>query len=370
MEEERISSHSAINHDNYLQGIMKSLSIPESCTSFLQCKGSVNYHFIAKFFCFLFLYVIVSASNLYADDIRSKAAVVLESNSERILYAKNPHLRLPPASTTKLVTAMVAIDRMNLNTITTISEKAANTQSVAPRLIAGERYSIKDLLYLSLMRSLNGAAVALAEAAAGSEEAFANMMNEKMHDLGLHNTRFINSSGLPGNGQFTTAHDLSLVMKASMNYPVIREIINTRTRDISNGNGRQFIVKNTNYLLWKDDDHIGGKTGYTKAAGHCLVSASNKGDTTLIAAILGEPARNELWHNTFTLFSRGEDILRLKAEPVIYFADVKHRPVVLASYRQKEASIKKKKANTKAKGKAKKSNKKTVKAPQKSKKSI
>ncbi len=372
MKKERISPYSAINHNNYLQGIMKSLSIPESCIAFRHDKGIalINYRFIAKFFYFLFLYVIVFASNLYAEDIRSKAAVVLESNSERILYAKNPHLRLPPASTTKLVTAMVAIDRMDLNAITTISEKAANTQSVAPRLIAGERYSIKDLLYLSLMRSLNGAAVALAEASAGSEEAFANMMNEKMHNLGLYNTRFINASGLPGNGQHTTAHDLSLIMKASMNYPAIREIINTRTKDISNSNGRQFFVKNTNNLLWKDEDHIGGKTGYTRAAGHCLVSAANKGNTTLIAAILGEPARNELWHNTFTLFSRGEDVMRLKSEPVIYFSDVKHKPVILAAYKKKDASIKKKKANTNAKSKTKKSNKKTVKASQKVKKSM
>lgn len=351
---------------------MKNLSIPENCTAFRDDKGiaSINYRLIAKFFFFLFLCIIVSASNLYADDIRSKAVVVLDSNSENILYAKNPHLRLPPASTTKLVTAMVAIDRMNLNSIVTISEKAAKTQSVAPRLIAGERYPMKELLYLSLMRSVNGAAVALAEASAGSEKAFANMMNEKMHDLGLQNTRFINSSGLPGSGQYTTAHDLSMIMKASMTYPAIREIINTRTKDISNGNGKQFFVKNTNNLLWKDEDHIGGKTGYTKAAGHCLVSAANKGDTTLIVAILGESVRGELWDNSFTLFAKGEDILRLKSEPVIYFSDIKHRPVVLAAYKQKEASIKKKKANTKVKIKTKKSDKKTVKASQKNKKRI
>lgn len=322
-----------------------------------------NINFITK--TLLFLFVIFSATSLYANDIKSKAAVVIEGNSGKILYAKNPHLRLPPASTTKLVTAMVAIDRINLNTKVTISHKASNIQSVSPRLITGERYSIKDLLYLSLMRSVNGAAVAIAEAVAGSEEAFVNIMNDKIHSMGLQNTKFINSSGLPGGEQYTTAYDLSIIMKASMNYPEIIEIINTRTKDISNENGRQFFVKNTNYLLWKDDDHIGGKTGYTRAAGHCLVSASNKGDAILIAAILGEKDRNELWHDTYNLFSKAEDIFRMNLEPVIYYSDIKNKPIVLAAYKQKEISIKKKKANVKVKSKLKKKSKKTVAISQK-----
>lgn len=373
MERNRIFLDTAISQNNYAQSLATISSSHKNCDAVSHGRGSilsVNCRHIAKFVSFLFIYIFIFTSNLYADDIRSRAVVVLDSNSENILYAKNPHLRLPPASTTKLVTAMVAIDRMNLNSIVTISEKAAKTQSVAPRLIAGERYTIKELLYLSLMRSVNCAAVAMAEATAGSEETFANMMNEKMRALGLQNTRFINSSGLPGNGQYITAHDLSMVMKASMKYPEIREIINTRARDISNVNGRQFFVKNTNYMLWKDDDQIGGKTGYTKAAGHCLVSAANKGDTTLIVAILGESVRGELWHNSFTLFAKGEDILRLKADPIIYFSDVKHRPVVLASYKQKELSMNKKQVNTKVKSKAKKSKKKAVNAPQRNKKKI
>lgn len=325
--------------------------------------NSFSISFVAK--TLIFLFVLFSATCLYANDIKSKAAVVIEGNSGKILYAKNPHLRLPPASTTKLVTAMVAIDRINLNTIVTISNRASNIQSVSPRLIAGERYSIKDLLYLSLMRSVNGAAVAIAEAVAGSEEAFVNIMNDKIHSMGLQNTKFINSSGLPGGEQYTTAYDLSIIMKESMNYPEIIEIINTRTKDISNGNGRQFFVKNTNYLLWKDDDHIGGKTGYTRAAGHCLVSASNKGDAILIAAILGEKDRNELWHDTYSLFSKAEDILRTNSEPVIYYSDIKNKPVVLATYKQKEVSANKKKANVKIKSKSKKKNKKALATSQK-----
>ncbi len=329
---------------------------------------SKTYSFISKIILSIFFYILFFTSNIYANDISSRAVVVIDSNTERVLYAKNPHLRLPPASTTKLVTAMVAIDRLSLNSIVTISEKAAKTQSVTPRLIAGESYTMKDLLNLSLMRSVNGAAVAMAEAVAGSESAFVRLMNEKVESLGLQNTRFTNSSGLPGNGQYITAYDLSLVMKASLNYPVIREIINTRTKDVSSINGRQFLVKNTNYMLWKDDNQLGGKTGYTRAAGHCLVCAANKGDTTMIVAILGESARDELWQNSFALFAKGEDILRLKAEPVIYFSDIKSRDVVPASYKKKDVSIKKKKATSKLKNKPKKSKKTEIKSSQKNKK--
>ena len=296
------------------------------------------------------------ASSLCAEEIKSKAVVVLDSSTGNILYAKNPHLRLPPASTTKLLSAMVVLDKINIDDEVTISKRAANTQSVSPRLIAGERYTVRDLLHLSLMRSVNGAAVALAEAVAGSEEAFVLLMNEKVFTLGLQNTAFINSSGLPGHGQYISAYDLALIMKTSLSYPTIREILNAKTKDIYNSNGRRLFVKNTNNLLWKDDDIIGGKTGYTKAAGHCFVCASNKSGSSLIVAILGENVRDELWHNSYALLTKGQDILAMKAEPIIYFSDVRQKPVVLASYKTKEfQTSNKKKSAVKAKSKTKKS---------------
>lgn len=304
----------------------------------------------------LFLFALFFSANLYAEEIQSKAVAVLEGTSGNILYAKNPHLRLPPASTTKLLSAMVVIDSMDLNSLVTISKKAANTQSAAPKLIARELYTVKDLLYLSLMRSVNGAAVALAEAVAGSEEAFVSLMNEKASMLGLQNTKFINSSGLPGHGQYITAYELALIMRASLNYLTIKEILNTRTKDIYSANGRMVFLKNTNNFLWKDNHFIGGKTGYTRAAGHCFVGAANKGDATLILAILGESARDELWQNSDALLAKGEEILNMKAEPVIYFSEVKQKQVVPASYRQKQiVSPKNRQASIKAKSKTKKS---------------
>lgn len=273
----------------------------------------------------------------HADEVGARAAVVIDGSTERILYGKNPHWKLQPASTTKLVTAMVTLDRLSPDAVITISENAAATPSVLPHLRAGERFSVRDVLSLALMRSVNGAAVALAEAVAGSEARFAGLMNEKVAALGADNTRFINASGLPGPGQHITAFDLAKVMKAALDYPLIRETITTRTKGIHSLEGRFVFVKNTDQLLWTDDDLIGGKTGYTREARHCFVCAARKGGNTLITAVLGESVRDDLWHDSQILLDRGYDVIAQKAEPVIYFSGAAEKPVVYASYKRSRA---------------------------------
>ncbi len=281
----------------------------------------------------LFLSLSLNLNLSFADDISARAAIVIDSASEKILYAKNPNLKHPPASTTKLITAMVVLDRLNPDSIVTISENAANTPSVSPHLRAGEKFSVKDLLYIALMRSVNSAAVALAEAVAGSEDAFVSMMNDKVSRLGAENTRFMNASGLPGPDQYITAFDLAIIMKKSLGYPLIREVINTRAKEIFSESGRKIFVKNTNQLLWTDDDNLGGKTGYTRAARHCFVCAAKKGQNTLIAAVLGESARDNLWDDSTVLLAKGYEVLTERAEPMIYFSSVDERPVVFASHK-------------------------------------
>lgn len=268
----------------------------------------------------------------YADDVSARAAVVIDSASEKILYGKNPNLKLPPASTTKLVTAMVVIDRISLHTVVSISEAAANTPSVSPHLKIGDRFTIKDLLGLALMRSVNSAAVALAEAVAGSEDAFVTMMNEKAAQLGAEHAKFINSSGLPGDGQYITAYELAKIMKESLKYPLIKEIVNTRTKEILSHEGHRLFIKNTNQLLWMDEDIIGGKTGYTRAAGHCFVGAARRDQNILITAVLGESVRDNVWDITSLLLSKGHEVLIQRSEPMIYFSSIKERPVIFASY--------------------------------------
>jgi len=268
--------------------------------TFKKTRGGLN----ALFLSIAFISALVVAHGIStASEISARAAVVMDKDSGEILFAKKLNLKLPPASTTKLVTAMVALDKLDPETIVTISEHAARTPSVEPRLTAGQKLSVKELLYFALMRSVNGAAVALAESAAGSEAAFVKLMNKKASAVGGRSTRFINASGLPGRGQYTTAKDLAILLKESLKYPLISEIISTRIKILDMENKPVFL-KNTNYLLWTDDNQIGGKTGYTMAARHCLVSASRRYGRILIVAILGERVRDNLWEDTIRLLDK------------------------------------------------------------------
>lgn len=285
----------------------------------------------------LSMFLVVSAGPAEADTgIHARTAVVINAADGRILYGKNPTLKVMPASTTKLMTAMVALDKLNPDAVAVISENAAQTPSVPPRIRAGERYTVRDLLHLALMRSVNSAAVALAEATAGSEDAFAAMMNKKAAEIGASDSRFINASGLPGEGQQVTAVNLAAIMKHALGYPLIKEIINTRTAMVNSQAGRRLPLANTNHLLWSDDS-IGGKTGYTRDAGHCLVSAAEKGSNLLISVVLGEHVRNNIWEDSRTVMDSAAEVLAKKLDPVVYRTETGESPVVMASYKKSRA---------------------------------
>ena len=278
----------------------------------------------------------------YADVINARAAVVLDGQSGKILYAKNPNTRLQPASTTKLVTAMVVLDRLDPDSIVVVSKGAARIPTGKPRLRVGERLSVRDLLGLALIRSVNSAAVALAEAVSDSEEEFAELMNAKVRAIGAENTAFINASGLPGEGQHITAYDLSLIMKEALKYPVIRDIVNTRENKIYTENGRGLAVRNTNHLLWNEDDVVGGKTGYTRSAGHCLAFAVQKGDGVMVASILGETARGNIWNDSTALLGIAGEVQAGRRNPEIYYtADAEDPLNVLPRKKYKRRVVKK-----------------------------
>ncbi|MBI5409860.1 MAG: D-alanyl-D-alanine carboxypeptidase [Nitrospirae bacterium] len=279
-----------------------------------KCEINSSQH-VKSFLFLLFILFIPAFLSLKASEaaeISAKAAIVVESASEEILFAKNPDLKLPPASTTKVITVMVALDTLSPDELVTVSRKASETPSVPPRLREGEKVSVKNLLHFALIRSINGAAVALAEAAAGSEDAFVPLMNKKAASLGALNTQFINASGLPGKGQHTTARDLAKILKEALTYPLISGILDTKVASLE-VDGKSVILTNTNYLLWADEDHLGGKTGYTRAARHCFVGASEKEDGVLIIALLGDKTRDRLWTDAEKLlaqdFEKGKIII-------------------------------------------------------------
>jgi D-alanyl-D-alanine carboxypeptidase (penicillin-binding protein 5/6) len=269
-----------------------------------------------KVFAITLLAVASMSGPAHAREITARSVCIMDG--DRILYAKNPTMKQPPASTTKLVTAMVAIDSLPLDKVITISRNAA---SLGAALREGDRFTVRQVLNLALIKSINGAAVALAEAVSGSEEDFAELMNKKALSIGAHDTRYINASGLPGKGQYITAYDLALIMQKALEYPLIAEIIGTRNKIITSQDGRSVHVSNTNKLLWSDKDLLGGKTGYTNAARHCLAFAADRGDTTLVAAILGDSSRKDLWRSAEKVLDRGYDIVLNDKESVIITVD-------------------------------------------------
>jgi len=151
-------------------------------------------------------------STAFAETINARAAVVMEASTGRVLFAKDPDRRLPPASTAKLMTAIVAIEKADLNDVVPISKNASRVRSLKAGFRKGDEVTVEKLLYAALIKSANDAAVALAEAVAGSEENFVYLMNQKAIAIGAKDTQFINSTGLPGPHQYTTALDLSTIM--------------------------------------------------------------------------------------------------------------------------------------------------------------
>jgi D-alanyl-D-alanine carboxypeptidase (penicillin-binding protein 5/6) len=290
---------------------------------------------------FLLLAVHFSFFTASAAEVNSKAAVVLEASTGRILYGKNPNLKLPPASTTKLMTAMVVLDRMNPEDTVVISEKAANVSPIKANFRSGERVTVETLLNAALIKSANDAAFALAEATAGTEEKFVELMNQKVIALGMSETRFINATGLPGYGQHTTAYDLARMLRHALRYPLIKEGISTKASRISTEDGRAIFLKNSNRLLWADESMLGGKTGYTREAKHCFVCASEQGNETVIAALLGARSREMLWKESEELLSKGFAIMDGKEEPVMFFSKSDYKASIQpASYSVKTSEVK------------------------------
>jgi D-alanyl-D-alanine carboxypeptidase (penicillin-binding protein 5/6) len=203
------------------------------------------------------------------------------------------------------MTAMVALDMLESSATVTISSHAAATRSSKPRLRAADELTVEGLLHLALMKSTNSAAVALAEAAAGSEDEFVELMNQKAAEIGTKDTLFRNASGLPGTGQHTTALDLTIILKHALTYPLIREIIGKKQAVVTTAAGAEWTIGNTDALLWYRSDMVGGKTGFTNKAQHCFVGAMETEKGMIYTAVLGAPSRRRLWKSTQMLVNLG-----------------------------------------------------------------
>ena len=234
----------------------------------------------------------IFAQNL--PQVSAKSAVVYDPLDGSLLFALQPHERRGIASTTKIMTALVALEQYNINDIVTVQPEWCGSEGSSIYLKPGEQLQIRDLLYGLLLESGNDAAVALA--GLDSEGAFVQKMNDKAHSLGLTDTHFDNPSGLDGKTHYSTAYELAQIAAAAMDNPIFAKIVATKQVHLA---GRT--MENHNRLL-EELDACGVKTGYTKACGRCLVTAKEENGRMLICVTLNDP--ND-WKDHKALLSYG-----------------------------------------------------------------
>ena len=236
-------------------------------------------------------------------DVTAKAVVLMEMETGKILWDKNKEAPRPPASTAKILTALVTLDRMPLKEIVTVSITATANKSSAVALKNGERLAVQDLLYALLLQSNNDAALALASHISGSTPKFVQIMNQKARSLGALHSKFSNPTGLPDRGQVTTARDLALITKVALENPEFRRIVATKSYPWKSSKW-EGVLDNSNELLGSYDGAIGVKTGNTREAGYCLVAAAQRRDQILIAVILGSQEKH-VWQDAKKLLDYG-----------------------------------------------------------------
>ena len=259
----------------------------------------------------------------YSPTVRALSAVLMNAVTGEILFAKEPRLRLPPASTTKVLTALVALERLDLNSRVLVSPQAASAPPSRIGLHAGEAALTQDLLYGLMLKSGNDAAETLAEAAGGSVAGFSELMNARAWRIGARDSHFMNPHGLPDDNHFSTAYDLALIFRQAMNHPLFAEIVRTRSAAlrIESGRGlygdwRMVPVVSHNRLLASYEGARGGKTGFTLKARRCFVGEVDRGGVRLIVAILNSPNSGTLWQDAHTLLDYGFARCGLAPPPV------------------------------------------------------
>ena len=248
----------------------------------------------------------------------SQAECVMELNSRRILYEYRGETRLPMASTTKIATAMTVLEACNnvTNKQITIPREAVGVEGSSVYLAEGDVYTTEELLYGLMLRSGNDCATALALHCCGSVPLFCAKMNETARKAGAVATNFRNPHGLPCKNHYTTARDLSLIACYALKNPIFRQIVSTQDYAPKHW-------KNKNKMLTAYDGAIGVKTGYTKEAGRCLVTAAERGGMTLVCSVLNSPMMYErtakLMDDAFASYSytkllSNEDVFTVKGE--------------------------------------------------------
>ncbi|QSZ26488.1 D-alanyl-D-alanine carboxypeptidase [Aceticella autotrophica] len=251
---------------------------------------------IILFILFVFTFTIISGNNIYAEsfELKSKSAILMDAATGKILFEKDIHKELPPASVTKVMTMLLIMEAIDSGQIK-LTDKVVTSQHAFEMggtqiyLEVGEEMSVIDLLKSIAMNSANDASVAMAEYIAGSEEKFVELMNKRAKELGAKNTNFKNASGLPEENHHTSVYDIALISRELTKHKDIFNFLTDKIDSVRNG---KFSLVNTNKLLWRYPGADGIKTGSTSEALYCLSATAKRGDTRLIAVVFGAPDSN------------------------------------------------------------------------------
>lgn len=296
--------------------------------------------FIKKFCVYLFILLslnIILIPKVNADEenspnIASPSALLMDLNSGKILYEKNIDQKMYPASLTKVMTAIIALEHCDLNDIATVSYDSVMTLSsgyVTANLQVGEELTVEQLLYVLMVGSSNDAAIVLAEHISGSVDEFSKLMNEKAKELGCTSTNFVNPNGAHDKNHYSTARDLSLIAKYAMQNETFRTLVKTTSYKLPITNkyeseDRLFTTTNSLLIVNNNDraDNYyykyatGIKTGFTTPAKNCLIASANKGDLELLTVVLGagqnDEGLSERYVDTINLFEYGYNTYSLK----------------------------------------------------------
>ncbi len=264
----------------------------------------------------IILFIIITVNNLavYATnveelDIEAKAALIVETNTGKVIYEKDAQKQNYPASVTKVLTAILVIENCKLDDMATVTKTAVSNIPegyVTAPLFVDEKISIKDLLYALMLKSANDAAYVLAEHVGGSVEGFAEMMNKKAKEIGCKNTHFVNPNGIHDKQHYTTAYDMFLISKYAMQNETFAKIVSTYKYTLSATNKytkEDRVMESTNSFLnpqsaYYNENVKGIKTGTTKQAGNCLITDSQKEGLNFITVVLGAETSDSKFSET------------------------------------------------------------------------
>ncbi len=282
----------------------------------------------------LSVFLILFSFPLYANALVSaKSMVLINASTKEILMEQNAHEKLPMASTTKMMTALILAETNNLEKQITTTEKMVTVEGSSMGLLAGDTVSYYALLVGMMLSSGNDAANTTAICLAGSVEEFAKMMNERAKQIGMVNTNFVTPSGLDSDGHYSTAYDMALLAAEVISNDVLREIVSSEKLTVSFGNPPyNRTLYNHNKLLSRYESCIGIKTGYTKKAGRCLVSAAEKDGCEVIAVTLNA---SDDWNIHETLLKEGLSIL----QPTKLLADISNVYVPIVGAKTQRVGI-------------------------------